>query len=330
MTVHPRVIRAALLTAALFPAALHAQTTSAGSGQAFPAKPIRVLIGFTPGAGVDIAVRLIGPKMGDALGQSILVDNRPGAGGNIAAELAARAPADGYTLLANGAPAAIAQTLYSKLSYDLLKDFEAVALIASVPQLLVVHPSLPAKSVKDFVAIAHVRRGELSYATTGSGSTPHLTAEMLRMQTGIQILHVPYRGTPPALTDLIAGNVTFMFANILSVLPQVQNGRLRALAITSAKRSTVTPGLSTIAETYPGFESGSWYALFAPSGTPKEAVARVHDAVTRAMQLPEVRDKFIAQGAEPLSGTPQDAAAYTRAEVAKWGRVVKASGARVD
>ena len=330
MTVHPRVIRAALLTAALFPAALHAQTTSAGSGQAFPAKPIRVLIGFTPGAGVDIAVRLIGPKMGDALGQSILVDNRPGAGGNIAAELAARAPADGYTLLANGAPAAIAQTLYSKLSYDLLKDFEAVALIASVPQLLVVHPSLPAKSVKDFVAIAHVRRGELSYATTGSGSTPHLTAEMLRMQTGIQILHVPYRGTPPALTDLIAGNVTFMFANILSVLPQVQNGRLRALAITSAKRSTVTPGLSTIAETYPGFESGSWYALFAPSGTPKEAVARLHDAVTRAMQLPEVRDKFIAQGAEPLSGTPQDAAAYTRAEVAKWGRVVKASGARVD
>lgn len=322
MPVHPRGIRVALLTAALFPAALHAQT--------FPAKPIRVLIGFTPGAGVDIAVRLIGPKMGDALGQSILVDNRPGAGGNIAAELAARAPADGYTLLANGAPAAIAHTLYAKLPYDLLKDFEAVALIASVPQLLVVHPALPTKSVKDFVAIAHARRGELSYATTGSGSTPHLTAEMLRMQTGMQILHVPYRGTPPALTDLIAGNVTFMFANILSVLPQVHNGRLRALAITSAKRNAMAPHLPSIAETYPGFESGSWYALFAPSGTPREAVARVHDAVTRAMQSPEVRDKFIAQGAEPLSGTPQDAAAYTRAEVAKWGRVVKASGARVD
>ncbi len=322
MALHSRVAALALLMATAFPITLNAQT--------FPTKSIRILIGFTPGAGVDIAVRLIGPKMGDALGQSIIVDNRPGAGGNIAAELAARAPADGYTLLANGAPAAIAQTLYAKLSYDLLKDFEAVALIASVSQLLVVHPSLPAKSVKDFVAIAHARRGELSYATTGSGSTPHLTAEMLRMQTGIQILHVPYRGTPPALTDLIAGNVTFMFANILSVLPQVQNGRLRALAITSAKRSAITPNLPTLAETYPGFESGSWYALFAPSGTPKEAVARVHDAVTRAMQSPEVRDKFIAQGAEPLPGTPQDAAAYTRAEVAKWGRVVKASGARVD
>ena len=322
MALHSLVAALALLMATAFPITLNAQT--------FPTKSIRILIGFTPGAGVDIAVRLIGPKMGDALGQSILVDNRAGAGGNIAAELAARAPADGYTLLANGAPAAIAQTLYAKLSYDLLKDFEAVALIASVSQLLVVHPSLPAKSVKDFVAIAHARRGELSYATTGSGSTPHLTAEMLRMQTGIQILHVPYRGTPPALTDLIAGNVTFMFANILSVLPQVQNGRLRALAITSAKRSAIRPNLPTLAETYPGFESGSWYALFAPSGTPKEAVARVHDAVTRAMQSPEVRDKFIAQGAEPLSGTPQDAAAYTRAEVAKWGRVVKASGARVD
>ena len=330
MTVRPRVIPATLLAMSLstflatvvIPISLHAQT--------FPAKPIRVVVGFTPGAGVDIAVRLIGPKMGDALGQSIIVDTRPGAGGNIAAELGARAPADGYTLLANGAPAAIAQTLYSKLSYDLLKDFEAVALVASVSQLLVVHPSLPVKTLKDFVTIANVRRGELTYATTGSGSTPHLTAEMLRMQTGIQILHVPYRGTPPALTDLIAGNVTFMFANILSVLPQVQNGRLRALAITSAKRSAITPNLPTVAETYPGFESGSWYALFAPSGTPKEAVTRIHDAVTRAMQAPEVRDKFIAQGAEPLSGTPQDAAAYTRAEVAKWGKVVKASGARVD
>ena len=326
MAVHPRVVPvavfAALLAAVVYPLALHAQT--------FPTKPIRVLVGFTPGAGVDIAVRLIAPKMGDTLGQQIIVDNRPGAGGNVAAELGARAPTDGYTLLANGAPAAISQTLYSKLSYDLLKDFEAVALIASVSQLLVVHPSLPAKTLKDFVAIAHVRRDELTYATTGSGSTPHLTAEMFRMQTGIQILHVPYRGTPPALTDLIAGNVTFMFANILSVLPQVQNGRLRALAITSSKRSAITPTLPTVAETYPGFESGSWYALFAPSGTPKEAVARLHDAVTRAMQATEVRDKFIAQGAEPLSGTPQDAAAYTRAEVAKWGKVVKASGARVD
>ncbi len=322
MAVHPRISALALLIASAFPMALHAQ--------AYPAKPVRILVGFTPGAGVDIAMRLIAPKMSDALGQSIVIDNRAGAGGNIAAELTARAPADGYTLLGNGAPAAISQTLYSKLGYDLLRDLEAIALVASVSQLLVVHPSLPAKTTKDFVAMAKVRKGELSYATTGSGSTPHLTAEMLKMQTGIQILHVPYRGTPPALTDLIAGNVSFMFANILSVLPQVQNGRLRALAITSAKRSAIAPNVPTVAETYPGFESGTWYGLFAPSGTPKDAVMRINDAVSRAMQSPEVRDKFIAQGAELLSGTPQDAAAYTRAEVAKWSKVVKASGARAD
>jgi tripartite-type tricarboxylate transporter receptor subunit TctC len=310
------------LAVAVFPIALHAQT--------FPAKPIRALVGFTPGAGVDIAVRLIAPKMSELLGQSLIVDNRPGAGGNIAAELGARAPADGYTLFAGGAPAAISQSLYAKLAYDLLKDFEPVALIGTVSTLLVVHPSLPAKNTKDFVAIAKSRRGELTYATTGAGSTPHLTAEMLRLQTGITILHVPYKGTPPALNDLIAGNVSFMFANILSVMPHVNSGRLRALAITSAKRSAIVPSLPTVAETYPGFESGSWYALFAPAGTPKDAVARVNDAVNRAMQTPDVREKFIAQGAEPLTGTPQDAAAYTRAEVTKWAKVVKASGARVD
>lgn len=310
-----------LLTAAL-PARLYAQ--------GYPAKPIRVLVGFTPGAGVDIAVRLIAPKMSETLGQSLIVDNRAGAGGNIAAELVARAPADGYTLFAGGAPAAISQSLYAKLAYDLLKDFEPVALIGSVSTLLVVHPSLPTKTIRDFVGMAKTRRGELTYASTGAGSTPHLTAEMLRLQTGIQILHVPYKGTPPALNDLIAGNVSFMFANILSVLPHVNSSRLRALAITSTKRSAIVPSLPTVAETYPGFESGSWYALFAPTGTPKDAVARVNEAVNRAMQAPEVRDKFIAQGAEPLTGTPQDAAAYTRAEVAKWAKVVKASGARVD
>ncbi len=322
MAVPPRFILPAALAVAVFPIALHAQI--------FPTKPIRALVGFTPGAGVDIAVRLIAPKMSEALGQSLIVDNRPGAGGNIAAELSARAPADGYTLFAGGAPAAISQSLYSKLAYDLLKDFEPVALIGTVSTLLVVHPSLPAKSIKDFVAFAKSHKGELTYATTGAGSTPHLTAEMLRLQTSIQVLHVPYKGTPPALNDLIAGNVSFMFANILSVMPHVNSSRLRALAITSAKRSAIVPSLPTVAETYPGFESGSWYALFAPAGTPKDAVARVNEAVNRAMQAPEVRDKFIAQGAEPLTGTPQDATAYTRAEVTKWAKVVKASGARVE
>jgi tripartite-type tricarboxylate transporter receptor subunit TctC len=275
-------------------------------------------------------MRLVAPKIADALGQQVVIDNRPGAGGNIAAEIVARAPADGYTLFAGGAPAAISQTLYPKLSYDLLRDFDAVALVASVPNVLVVHPSLPAKSIKELVAIAKARPGQLTYASTGSGSSPHLIAEMLRMYSGIVIVHVPYRGTPPAVTDVVAGQVTFMFANALSVLPQVQSRRLRALAITSAKRSPIAPELPTVAETYPGFESGTWYALAAPAGTPKDIVSRLNDAVTRAVQLPDVRDKFMAQGAELLSGSPQDAAAYFRAEVAKWGKVVKASGARAD
>ncbi len=314
--------RAVLLLATTFPTAALAQP--------YPAKPVRILIGFTPGAGVDIAVRLVTPKMSEILGQSIIVDNRPGAGGNIASELVARAPADGYTLLANGAPAAISQTLYTKLNYDLLKDFEAAALIASVCQLLVTHPSLPAKSTKEFVAFARGRREELIYATTGAGSTPHLTTEMFRMQTGMKLLHVPYKGTPLALNDLIAGNISFMFVNILTVMQHVNSGRLRALAITSVKRSPIAPQIPTVAETYAGFESGTWFALFAPTGTPKEAVTRINDAVARALQTPEVRDKFVAQGAELLTGTPQDAANYTRAEVVKWAKVVKASGARVD
>ena len=322
MRVNVRLMKFALIAAALLPIGAHAQ--------GYPTKPVRILVGFTPGAGVDIAMRLIGPRIADVLGQPIVIDNRPGAGGNIAAELAAKAPSDGYTLFAGGAPAAISQTLYSKLSYDLLKDFEAVALVASVPNVLVVHPSLPARNLKEFVAIAKARPGQLTYASTGSGSSPHLIAEMLRLQSGISILHVPYKGTPQAVIDLIAGNVVFMFANTLSVLPHVQSKRLRALAITSAKRSPVTPDVPTVAETYPGFASGTWYALAAPTGTPRDVVVRLNEAVTRVMQLPDVREKFMAQGAEVLSGSPQDAAAYFRAEVAKWGKVVKASGAKAN
>ena len=309
---------------------LAAAFCAAAPAQTYPAKPVRILIGFTPGAGVDIAVRLVTPKMSELLGQSIIVDNRPGAGGNIASELVARAPADGYTLLANGAPAAISQTLYAKLNYDLMKDLEAAALIATVCQILAIHPSLPAKSIREFVTFARSRREELTYATTGAGSTPHLTTEMFRMQTGLKLLHVPYKGTPLALNDLIAGNISFMFVNILTVMQHVSSGRLRALGITSAKRSPIAPQIPTVAETYAGFEAGTWFALFAPTGTPKEAVARINDAVNRALQTSDVREKFVAQGAELLGGTPTDAANYTKAEVVKWAKVVKASGARVD
>ena len=300
------------------------------AGAAYPAKAVRILVGFPPGAGSDIVTRLITPELTKVFGQPFVVDNRPGAAGNIAMELAMRAPPDGYTLVNVPASITISQHLQKKPAFDLLKDYDAIAPKATVPFVMVIHPSLPATSMKALIAFAKARPGQLTYATTGTGSSPHLTSELFRLHTGVDILHVPYKGTPPALNDLIAGNVSFMFANILSVMPHVNSGRLRALAITSAKRSAIVPSLPTVAETYPGFESGSWYALFAPAGTPKDAVARVNEAVNRAMQAPEVRDKFIAQGAEPLTGTPQDATAYTRAEVTKWAKVVKASGARVE
>ncbi|HZN25960.1 MAG TPA: tripartite tricarboxylate transporter substrate binding protein [Burkholderiales bacterium] len=320
----------ALIVAATTPFIATAQSTSAGPGQAYPAKAVRVIVPFPPGAGVDIAIRLVTPKLTEALGQQFVADNRPGAAGNIGAELAARAPADGYTLLAAGAPAAISQTLYPKLGYDLLKDFDAIALVATVPLVLVVHPSLPVSNVKELVALARTKRGELTYASTGNGSTPHLTAEMLKMQTGIQLVHIAYKGTGLAIVDLVAGNVTMMFANSLSVLPHIQSRRLRALAISSAKRSATAPDLPTLSETYPGFESGTWYAFVAPAGTPRDVIGRLNGAIVKALDMPDVREKFHAQGADLLFGTPQESANFMRSEVAKWGKVVKASGARID
>ena len=324
----PRQLAFGVSRAALIAVAALACSTAAA--QTYPAKPVRVIVPFPPGAGVDITTRLVTPKLADALGQQFIADNRPGAAGNIGAEIVARSPNDGYTLLAGGAPQAISQSLYPKLSYSLVKDFDPIAFMASVPFMLVVHPSLPVKTVKDLVALARSKRGELTYASTGSGSTPHLTAEILRSITGIDIVHVPYKGTPPAVTDLLAGNVTFMFANSLSVLPHVQSGRLRALAVTSARRGTTTPNLPTVAETYPGFESGTWFALFAPAGTPRDVVVKLNSAVAKAVNMPDVRDKFVAQGAETMSGTPEQVAAYVRSEVAKWAKVVKASGAKVE
>jgi tripartite-type tricarboxylate transporter receptor subunit TctC len=311
----------------LFAAAL---SPSAAAQTVYPAKTVRIIVPFPPGSGADITTRLVAPKLGETLGQQFIVDNRAGAAGNIGAEVAARSPADGYTLLTAPASSAISQTLYPKLSYDLVKDFEPIALMAGVPFMLVVHPSLPAKTVKDLVALAKAKPGQLTYGSTGNGSSPHLTTEMLKLQTGIDIVHVPYKGTPPAVTDLLSGNITFMFANSLSVLPHVHTQRLRALGVTSAKRSASTPNLPTVAESYPGFESGTWFALLAPAGTPREVIARINGAVAKVVQMPDVREKIVAQGGEPLSGTPQQVGAYIRAEVAKWGKVVRASGAKVE
>jgi tripartite-type tricarboxylate transporter receptor subunit TctC len=317
---------------ALLPVALCMAFASVYAGaQSYPVKPVRIIVPFPPGAGADITTRLVAPRLSEALGQQLVVENRAGAAGNIGAEVVARAAPDGYTLLTAPASLAIGQTLYQKLPFDLTRDFQPVAMLASVPFILVVHPSLPAKNVKELVALAKSRPGQINYASTGSGSSPHLTAEMLKMQARIDVVHVPYKGTPLAVTDLLGGQVSFMFANALSVLPQVSAGRLRALAITSAKRSATTPQLPTMIESgLSGFESGTWYALLAPAGTPREVVARLSGEVARLTRNADLREKLAAQGAEALTMTPEQTAAYIKSEIAKWGKVVRASGATVE
>jgi len=299
--------------------------------QTYPTKPVRVIVGFPPGAGSDIVTRLVTPGLSKAFNHQFVVDNRAGAAGNIGAELAARAPADGYALLTATASLAISQSLYKKQPFDLIKDFDAIALMASVPFMLVVHPSMPAKSVKEFVAFARARPGQVSFASTGQGSSPHLTAEMLRMQGKLDLLHVPYKGTPQAVTDLISGQVTMMYANTLSVLPSVHSKRLRALAVTSLKRTSAAPDVPTMIESgFPSFESGTWFALVAPTGMPRDIANRLNTEVNRVVQQPDVREKLAAQGAEPMTGSVEQTAAYMRSEIEKWAKVVKASGTKIE
>ena len=299
--------------------------------QPCPSKPVRVIVNFPPGAGVDIATRLVTAKLTETLGWQFVADNRAGAAGNIGVELAAHAAPDGYTLLAATAAAAISQSMHSKVSFDLVRDFVPVALIASAPFILAVHPAVPANSLRELIALAKSRPGQLSYATPGTGSTPHLAGELLKMETGIDLLHVPYKGTVPAITDVIAGNVSMALANTLVVLPQMKAGRLRAIAITSATRSATAPELPTVAESgVRGFESGTWYGLLAPAATPRDIVNRVNAAVVRVVQLADVREKLNAQGAEPLSGTPGQVGEFVRSEVAKYVKVVKAAGIRLE
>jgi len=301
------------------------------TGQSYPTKTVRVIAPFPPGAGIDIVARLVAPKLAEALGQQFIVDNRAGAAGHIGAESAAHSAPDGYTLLFSPASIVISATLYKKLNYNLKKDLEPIALAASAPFVLVVHPSLPARNVKDLIALAKAKPGTLLYASTGNGGTPHLSMEILKMQTGASIVHVPYKGTPPAVTDLIAGQVQMMFANTLSVLPQVKNGRLRALGISSAKRSAAAPELPTVAESgIPNFEAITWFGLFGPTGTPQPIVQRLSTETVRIVQQPDTREKLLAQGAEPIGMQQNEFRAYFKSELAKWAKVVKAVGVTLE
>ena len=296
----------------------------------FPARPVRMVVGFPPGGGTDIMARIIAPKLTEAWAQQIIIDNRIGATGTIGATLVARSTPDGYTLLMGHLSSnAIAPSLF-KVPYDPAKDFAPVTLVGSVPHVLVVHPSVEAKSVKDLIALAKSRPGQINYASASAGGMPHLAGELFNIMAGVKLTHIPYKGAAPATIDLLAGQVSLMFNNMLSAMPHVKSGKLRAVAVTSAKRSSAVPELPTVAETIPGFEASGWYGAFAPAATPREIIAKLNGEINRLMRQPDVAQRFAGDGVEAVTMTPAEFGTYLHSEIVKWGKVVKISGATVD
>jgi tripartite-type tricarboxylate transporter receptor subunit TctC len=299
--------------------------------QSWPTKPVRMIIAFPPGGPTDLVSRVLAQKLSEQLGQQVIVDNKPGAGGNIAAELAARATPDGYTIFYNTSAIVIGPALYGKVNYDTLKDFAPVLLTASVPMVLVVNPQLPARSVKEFVDLAKTRSGALNYSSSGTGTITHLASAMMSTQTGIQTQHIPYKGSAPGLVDLASGQTQFMIDTINTVLPYVRDNRLRGLAVTSAKRSPLLPDLPTLAEAgISGFEAAAWQGIVVPTGTPNEIVQKLNAEVNKALMHPDIRSRLAAQGADILGGTPAEYAAYLRSEMPRWAKAVKDSGAKAE
>ena len=310
---------------------LLASMVAMAQGQGWPVKPVRMILAFPPGGPTDIVSRVLAQKLGEQLGQLVLVDNKPGAGGNIGAELAAKAHGDGYTIFYNTSAIVINPALYGKASYDTLKDFVPVVLTAAIPMVLVVNPALPAKSMKEFVDLARSKPGQLNYSSSGSGTITHLASAMLSAQMGLSTQHVPYKGSAPGLVDLAAGQTQFMTDTINTALPYIKDGRLRALAVTSARRSSVLPDAPTFRESgLAGFDAAAWQGVVAPAGTPQEIVARLNAEINKALQDPGVRARLAGQGADVLGGTPAEYAAYIRAEMPRWARAIKESGAKAE
>ena len=299
--------------------------------QVYPSKPIRMIVPFAPGGGTDILARIIGQQLADAWGQAVNVENRAGASGNLGTELVARSVPDGHTLVMAINTHAVNASLYSKLPFDPVKDFAPVILTATTANILVVHPSVPANSVQELIALAKAQPGKLNYASGGSGTTSHLAAELFKTMAGVEMVHVPYKGGGAAYTDLISGQVQLYFVGIPGTLQYLKAGRLRALGVTTLRRSPAAPEVPTIAESgLPGFSATTWWGILAPAGTPQPIIARIDFEVARILKLPEVRAKLDAQGFEPVASTPESFGAFMRSEIELWARAVKASGARAE
>ncbi len=301
----------------------------AANAQSYPTKPIRLVVTFPAAGAPDILARLFADKA--QLGQPVVVDNKPGAGGNIGADMVAKAPADGYTLVMGTVGThSINGALYSKMPYDMVKDFVPVAHVASAPNLLVVNNDVPAKTVAELIAYMKANPNKLSFGSPGIGTSVHVSGELFKSLTGTQMQHVPYKGRQFAIPDLVGGQIQLMFDNMPSALPMAKEGKIRALAQTTAKRSPAAPDVPTVAETVPGFEATTWFAVFAPAGTPRDVVARINTEMQRVFKLPDVVDKLKTLGLEPWISTPEELASYQASEITKWAKVVKESGAKAD
>lgn len=324
--------RNALTVCLIIAAAFLGCTALQAAAQAYPIRPIRLVVPFPPASGADILARVVGTKLTERWGQQVLVDSRPGASGVIAAEIVLKAPADGYTLmLGTSSSHAINVSLRQKLPYDPLRDFSPVSLVARVPLLVMAHPSVPVKNAKELIAFARARPGQLTFGTAGNGTTAHLAGELFKSMARVDMMHVPYRGSPQALLDAVSGQVSLAIAPTLTGLPQVNSGRLRALAVTTPRPSAIAPDVPTLAEAgLPGYEATLWYGLFAPAGTPREIVVRLSGEVVVILALADVRESLKQQGAEPAGNSPEEFAAFVKSEIAKWAGVVRASGARAD
>lgn len=312
-----------LATACWASAHAHAQT--------YPERPLRFVIPFPPGGGADNLARIVGTSVSERLGQQIVIDNRAGAGGNIAAEVVAKAAPDGYTLLQANVSHAISTSLYRKLNYDLVHDFATVTQLASIPFVLAVHPGLNVTSIKELIARAKAKPGDLAYASSGSGGPSHLAMELFKSTAGVDIRHIPYKGAAPGATDLIAGHVQLMFFTVSAALPLISGGRVKCLAIAGTRRSPLAPDIATMTEAgLPGFEATTWFGVMTPRGTRPAIVGKLHEAFTTALKAPEVRERIVRQGFDIVGSEPAAFGAYVRAEIPKWAKVVKASGASVD